>query len=79
MAAYEIPKGWTMEPIPDAECFLIAAGTLMVTVDFRRRCARAGLTSFGRTISARKYVGHGWRKVLVRDAVEWLTGIANRP
>lgn len=77
-----IPEGWTIEPLerrPDYALITTPSPLrYMATVDFRLRGFRSGCSTTGRLFGEewnkkpKKYVGRGWKQVLVDDAVAHL-------
>lgn len=69
----ELPEGWTAEAIQSSNNHILInapnqAG--MVTIDFKERVFRLGYTMTGRPhMQGVVYVGRGWKKDLISDAV----------
>lgn len=43
-----------------------------ITIDLKTRCLRLGISSYGCTLTNKKYCGKGWKKKIVLDAIEEL-------
>lgn len=71
-----LPDGWTVEH-RDGYAVLQHPSTMggYVTVDWACRGFRGGNSTAGRLTSSKTYHGRGWREVLVRDAVTWLSNV----
>lgn len=73
-----VPEGFTIEVDGygrNADV-IHCEGTGYVTVDWEKRCFRAGATTYGQSLTTKSYKGPGWRQKLVDDAVKWLQEIS---
>lgn len=69
----KLPDGFSIEVDGYGIGFdLIKSRLGLVTIDWRERCFRAGITTIGQRINPREYKGAGWRQMLVNDVVTWL-------
>lgn len=71
------PDGWLLEKLSYSEQYILRTPDgLMATIDFEKRCFRAGLTTSGSTQGPKqKPSGRGWQQVLVDAAVAWLNRV----
>jgi hypothetical protein len=77
-----LPDGWTFESFPRDEHYALLSTPsprrYMATIDFRARGFRSGHSTTGRIVGEewnkprKKYVGRGWRQMLVDDAAAHL-------
>ncbi len=75
----KLPDGVTLEVDGYGIGFDLVKSRLgYVTIDWRERCFRAGISSIGQRINPREYRGAGWRQMLVDDAVSWLGKLERR-
>lgn len=81
MVAAHIPIGWTVDhytPGKPGDHLVVRAGHLgYVTLDFKRRGFRLGVSISGPTVGDATYTGAGWRDRLVADAVTALAAPRN--
>jgi hypothetical protein len=72
----KLPEGWTVEQ-RDGYAILHhpSPRSGYVTVDWDCRGFRSGYSTAGRLTSTKTYRGRGWREMLVRDAVAWLSSV----
>lgn len=71
------PDGWSLEKLSYSEQYLLRTPDgLMATIDFEKRCFRAGLATGGSAHGpAQKPAGRGWQQALVDAAVAWLNSV----
>jgi hypothetical protein len=69
--------GWSFEYFPEWECgvFSAPAKAGLVTVDYKQRAFRTGMTFRGRNDSEQEYAGRGWKRRLEADAIVYLGGV----
>ena len=70
-----LPDGWTSEPAGSLLTMIRHPAGYMVTIDWRMRVFRGGLTSIARPASTAKYAGRGWQQRIVADAIAWLESV----
>lgn len=75
----ELPEGWTSEPCSNEHTLITSPSRYMVTIDFKSRCFRAGMSTHGRKTSSFEYTGRGWKTSLCHDAVKFLVDLENSP
>lgn len=79
-SVYQLPEGWIWEEfrsVVGVAAIATPDKKNAVTLDFKRRCFRAGFDSVGEPfggapVNTKEYVGRGWKKALVTDAVAYL-------
>jgi len=74
-----VSAGWAVEDLeakPGHTAIKSPSG--VVTIDFKMRVYRSGLSTTGRPLNTKMYGGYGWRAELIKDAVEWLSTAVNR-
>lgn len=70
-----LPNGWSVSPLDEGSKVHVVIQSphlVSVTVDFKARGFRAGMTSTGRLTSEGTYGGLAWKQKLVAAAVRWL-------
>lgn len=70
-----LPKYWGTEKYSKNYIIIKAYSNKVmrgcITVDFKNRQFRLGVSIFGNN-GTKKYLGRGWRGLLVKDAIEYL-------
>lgn len=76
-----LPAGWKREDLADTPGFSLYTEPQfggMVTVDYKARAYRLGMSRHGPVASTKQYGGRGWRDALEQDATACLYAAVNR-
>lgn len=76
----KVPEGFYLEvdEVAIGHDLLQLPNVGYASIDWNKRCYRAGITTTSQRMTNREYKGMGWRQRLLDDAAEWLSKIAQK-